>query len=70
MLTLTNYRIYERTKMAKIQEEIIIIKLSKLQKTNVANVERLIGNDFASNLEDIVQELVGDGVVVEIETGE
>lgn len=56
--------------MAKIQEEIIIIKLSKLQKTNVANVERLIGNDFASNLEDIVQELVGDGVVVEIETGE
>jgi hypothetical protein len=56
--------------MAKIQEEIIIIKLSKLQKTNAANSERLIGNDFATNLEDIVQELVGDGVVVEVETGE
>ena len=65
-----NYQIYERTDMAKIQEEIVIIKLSKLQKTNVANIERLIGSDFASNLEDIVQELVGDGVVVEIETGE
>jgi hypothetical protein len=56
--------------MAKIQEEIIIIKLSKLQKTNVANSERLTSNDFATNLEDIVQELVGDGVVVEVETGE
>lgn len=65
-----NYQIYERTNMAKIQEEIIIIKLSKLQKTNAANSERLIGNDFATNLEDIVQELVGDGVVVEVETGE
>jgi len=65
-----NYQIYERTNMAKIQEEIIIIKLSKLQKTSVANSERLIGNDFATNLEDIVQELVGDGVVVEVETGE
>lgn len=56
--------------MAKIQEEIIIIKLSKLQKTSVANSERLTSNDFATNLEDIVQELVGDGVVVEVETGE
>ena len=65
-----NYQIYERTKMAKIQEEIIIIKLSKLQKTNVANSERLTSVDFAANLEDIVQELVGDGVVVEVETGE
>jgi len=65
-----NYQIYERTNMAKIQEEIIIIKLSKLQKTSVANSERLTSNDFATNLEDIVQELVGDGVVVEVETGE
>jgi hypothetical protein len=56
--------------MAKIQEEIIIIKLSKLQKTNTANSERLTSSDFAANLEDIVQELVGDGVVVEVETGE
>jgi hypothetical protein len=56
--------------MAKIQEEIIIIKLSKLQKTNTSNSERLTSGDFAANLEDIVQELVGDGVVVEVETGE
>lgn len=52
--------------MAKIQEEIVLIKLSKLLK-NSDEHESLTNEDFPANLEAIVQELVGDAVVVEIE---
>lgn len=53
--------------MAKIQEEIVIIRLSKLIKNNEDNQESLTNDDFGANLETIVQELVGDNIVVEIE---
>ncbi len=53
--------------MAKIQEEIIIIKLSKLVKNSEEVEDSLINDDFSANLETIVQELVGDTVIVEIE---
>jgi hypothetical protein len=53
--------------MAKIQEEIILVKLSKLIKESTDNVESLTNNDFSTNLEAIVQELVGEAVIVEIE---
>ncbi len=55
--------------MAKIQTEIIVVKLSKLIKDTTDDVATLTNNDFNSNLEAIVQELVGDNVLVEIEEG-
>lgn len=51
--------------MAKIVEEIIIIKLSKLVKDKNAG-ENLVDAKTINNIEQVVQELVGDGVVVEL----
>ena len=56
--------------MAKVQTEIIVVKLSKLIKDTTDDVPPLANNDFESNLEAIVQELVGDNILVEIERGE
>lgn len=50
--------------MAKIQEEIIVIKLSKLVKEVDAS---LTTDDFIQNIEAIVQELVGESIIVEVE---
>lgn len=54
--------------MAKIQEELVVVKLSKLVKDQ-ETPSSLTNEDFAVNLEAIVQELVGDSVIVEIEKG-
>ena len=51
--------------MAKIVEEIIIIKLSKLVKDKNSG-EKLADTKNINNIEQVVQELVGDGVVVEL----
>jgi hypothetical protein len=53
--------------MAKIAEEIVVIKLSKLVKDSEADSVQLITAETLANLEAVAQELVGDGVVVEIE---
>lgn len=52
--------------MAKIQEEVILVKLSKLVK-NGAGQETLVPQDFTSNLEEILQQLVDGGTIVEVE---
>ena len=52
--------------MAKIQEEVIIIKLSKLVKDNV-EASSIVGAEIQQALEQVVQELVSDSVVVEVE---
>ena len=51
--------------MATIHEEILIIKVSKLVKDN-SNTPQLITTDTAIALEQVAQELVGSGVVVEV----
>jgi len=51
--------------MAKIVEEIVIIKLSKLVKDDV--VSGIVTDDLQTALEQVAQELVGDGVIVEVE---
>jgi hypothetical protein len=53
--------------MAKIQEELVVIRLSKLIKSTGEDTGPLTNKDFSANLEAIVQELVGETVVVEIE---
>lgn len=52
--------------MAKILEETLKIKLSKLIK-NTESTTSLINEEFSTNLEAIVQELVGDSIIVEVE---
>jgi hypothetical protein len=51
--------------MAKIQEEIVVIRLSKLVKDNTSG-DQITDTDFSQNVEALVQELVGDSVVVEV----
>jgi hypothetical protein len=52
--------------MAIIHEEILIVKVSKLIK-ETADTPHLISADTKLALEQVVQELVGDGVIVEVE---
>ena len=51
--------------MAKIQEEHIIIKLSSLIKDG-AVADSAWSDELSTNLEAIIQEFVGDKVIVEI----
>jgi hypothetical protein len=51
--------------MAKIVEEVVVIKLSKLVKDDV--VAGIVTADLQSALEQVAQELVGDSVIVEVE---
>lgn len=55
--------------MAKIQEELIVIKLSKLHKDSQTQTSNLAGNDVVAGLEVVVQELVGADVIVEVIQG-
>ena len=52
--------------MAKIYEEIIVIKLSKLTRDDAAESSPIAGADVTSSLEAVAQELVGSGVIVEV----
>jgi hypothetical protein len=51
--------------MAKIIEDVIVIKFSKIVKDSQAEVSGIAGHDIQQALEQVAQELVGDGVVVE-----
>jgi hypothetical protein len=52
--------------MAKIQEELIVIKLSKLHKDSQTQTSNLANDDIIVGLEAVVQELVGTDVIVEV----
>lgn len=51
--------------MAKIISQTFVVTVSRLARDN-ESVGALVGEDFAPNLEAVVQELVGTGTVVEI----
>jgi hypothetical protein len=53
--------------MAKIIEDVIVIKFSKIVKDSESDATGIAGPDLQQALEQVAQELVGDGVVVEIE---
>lgn len=55
--------------MAKIVEEIVVVKVSRLVKDD-AVAEKKLTNDVAESLEAVVTELVGTGCVVEVVTDE
>lgn len=51
--------------MAKIQEEVIVITVSKLTKNNDNGTE-IVSEDTVAALASVAEELLGDGVVVEV----
>jgi hypothetical protein len=52
--------------MAKIQEEIIIIKVSKLIRDSDSDVQKILSSASVDGLEAVIQELSGENVLVEI----
>lgn len=53
--------------MAKIHEEIIVIKLSKLVKESDSAASAIANDDIVAALASVAEELAGAGVVVEAE---
>lgn len=56
--------------MAKIQEELYSLKLSKLTKNSTTEVVQMTNETFIENLEAIIQELVDENTIVEVEKHE
>lgn len=52
--------------MAKLHEEVLVIKVSKLLKDSDTASE-IVNNEMLRNLEAVVEELAGAGTLVEIE---
>lgn len=52
--------------MAKLHEEVLVIKVSKLLKDS-ENTSEIISNEVLHSLEEVVAELAGAGTLVEIE---
>jgi hypothetical protein len=53
--------------MAKIHEEIVVIKLSKLIKDGDQSLGILANDDFVTALQSVAEELAGANIVVEAE---
>jgi hypothetical protein len=52
--------------MARIVEDVLIIKFSKIVKDSEGEVTSVANHDVQQALEQVAQELVGDAVVVEV----
>lgn len=52
--------------MAKIVEDVLVVKFSKIVKDSDSDTGGLIGSDVQAALEQVAQELVGESVVVEV----
>ena len=52
--------------MAKIIEDVVVIKFSKIVKDTESDTQALAGADVQTALEQVAQELVGDSIVVEV----
>ena len=52
--------------MAKIVEDVIVIKFSKIVKDSESDAGSIAGSEVQQALEQVAQELVGDSVVVEV----
>ena len=53
--------------MAKIHEEVVLIKLSKLIRDNDGSEQYIANNELSETLRTVSEELAGTGVVVEVE---
>jgi hypothetical protein len=52
--------------MARIVEDVLIIKFSKIVKDSEGEVTSVANHDVQQALEQVAQELVGDAAVVEV----
>lgn len=53
--------------MAKLHEEIIVLKLSKLVKEKNSEEVYLADNEFCTSIEEVAQQLLGENIIVEVE---
>jgi hypothetical protein len=53
--------------MAKIVEDVLVLKFSRIVKDVDADPEPAVTNESITALVQVAQELVGDSVVVEVE---
>lgn len=53
--------------MAKIAETVVVLKFSKLVRDDQAQ-DSLVTAEVRAALEQVAQELVGDSIIVEVET--
>jgi hypothetical protein len=53
--------------MAKIIEDVLVIKFSKIVRENNTDPEPAITSDHIAALVEVAQELVGSAVIVEVE---
>ena len=53
--------------MAKIQQDVVVLKVSKIVKDKETDDFLIADMEFLKSLEQVAQELLGDSVVVEIE---
>jgi len=52
--------------MAKIVEDVVVIKFSKIVKESEKGSANIAGPDVQQALEQVAQELVGEGIIVEV----
>lgn len=52
--------------MAKIVEDVLVVKFSKIVKDNDSDATVIANKEIQQALEQVAQELAGDGVVVEM----
>lgn len=53
--------------MAKIVEDIVVIKFSRIVKDNDTDPDSAVTNEHIAALEQVAQELVGESIVIEVE---
>jgi len=54
--------------MAKLHEEMVIIKVSKLLRDDESSEQtEIINSDFINNLEKVTQELAGHNCLIEVQ---
>lgn len=51
--------------MAKIVEDVVVIKLSRIVKDTDKDVSSIVNSEILTALEQVSQELVGENIVVE-----
>lgn len=56
--------------MAKIIEDVMVVKLSKIVRESSTESVILATRDLQQSLEQVVQELVGEGIIVEVVAAE
>jgi hypothetical protein len=53
--------------MAKIKEEILVVKVSTIQKEEGDDTPDRVSSEVVSTIEEVLAELIGTGAIVEVE---